>query len=317
MEDQLLLGATVPLPSRSGATVFAFGVVDGHGGARAAKMVANQLPTTLGRHCSGADDGGVLPSDGCCEAFATLDGRILERAAAESWDDGACACVVLLCGSETPTPPPPLQPPRRRLATLLQLGDCNALLLESGPSLPTAAGSGSGSDSGCSSGPGPCATVPLLGRNHRPTEPSEAERLRGLGIHVSAAGRLRGLAVSRAFGDALLKDALPGGLLATPEVYTFEISSDEEQASLLLIACDGLWDFLPTDTARAIVFDAVEAAQKQAYGATPPARWSGGSLEAAARALVESALERGGTDNVSVLLVDIGATPSTPPRADT
>ena len=68
-----------------------------------------------------------------------------------------------------------------------------------------------------------------------------------------------------------------------------------QEAQLLLIACDGLWDFVPTAEACAVVSDALHGSDD--HDAT--------RLQRAACALVEAALDRGGTDNVSVLIVHI------------
>ena len=166
-----------------------FAVLDGHGGARAAKLLANQMPSVVGKAASSSaaasDDGDaelVLPAAACMAAFAELDARILARSEADRWEDGACACVALVDGE-------------RGLLTLLQLGDCNAVLLRRESSKSTAGAT-----------------------ELRVQSAPEAARLREAGAEVSRTGRLSGLAVSRAFGDRTHKVSWPTALLAAPEV---------------------------------------------------------------------------------------------------
>ena len=53
--------------------------------------------------------------------------------------------------------------------------------------------------------------------------------------------------VTRSLGD---QDVKGDGLTATPEVYTRELSEEDE---FLVLACDGLWDTLSNDTVVSIV----------------------------------------------------------------
>jgi len=62
-----------------------------------------------------------------------------------------------------------------------------------------------------------------------------------------------------------------------------------------VLACDGLWDWITPSTAARVLDEAAPAA---AAGEAP-------GLAAAARALVQAALDRGSDDNVSVVVVDV------------
>lgn len=94
-------------------------------------------------------------------------------------------------------------------------------------------------------------------------------------------GRVCGmLAVSRSFGDHGLKDYVS----ARP--YTNETMLSEEDI-FVIVACDGLWDVVEDQ-------EAVDFVRKR----IDERRVSG-----TARALVQQALSRGSTDNVSVLVV--------------
>jgi len=136
----------------------------------------------------------------------------------------------------------------------------------------------------------------FLCTEHRPAEPSEAKRLDMLGATV-VKGRVHGLALSRAFGDLDVKSA-GSAVTATPEVVTQEI---DEAHEMLILGTDGLWDCMSADDAWEIVQNAGRSGQE---------KWE---LENAARALATSAVEKGSSDNVSVVVVllnDVASTDS-------
>jgi protein phosphatase 1L len=118
--------------------------------------------------------------------------------------------------------------------------------------------------------------------DHRPDLPEERARIEALGGKVISLdmARVQGmLAMSRALGDAPLKP------FVTPEPRIAEGSlgrSDE----LAVIACDGLWDVLTSEEAITMALTA----------AAP---------DEAARLLREAALERGSTDNITVVVLDL------------
>lgn len=118
--------------------------------------------------------------------------------------------------------------------------------------------------------------------DHRPDLPEERARIEALGGKVITLdmARVQGmLAMSRALGDAPLKP------FVTPEPRIAEGSlgrSDE----LAVIACDGLWDVLTSGEAITMALTA----------ATP---------DEAARLLRDAALERGSTDNITVIVLDL------------
>ena len=239
------------------------------------------------------------------------------------------------------------QPRGGVIIQLIQLGDCNAVLLKRKHGQQVGGGHAAGR-------PGPFHTdeEPLCAV-HRPTAPAEAERLREAGAEVSATGRLGGLAVSRCLGDRMLKEERPIALLAVPEVTTIVIEEaveveeeveaaepvvlavdvDDNAASnaaaaanadpnvsdgsdelgpLLVLSCDGLFDFLKPQEVCAVVNRALapscsstEDATSNATGKATASSKSG-ALETAARALADAALDRG-DDNVSIVVVDLGS----------
>ncbi|XP_058823578.1 probable protein phosphatase 2C T23F11.1 [Topomyia yanbarensis] len=90
----------------------------------------------------------------------------------------------------------------------------------------------------------------VLSFDHKPNNPSELERIKKAGGYVEY-NRVNGyLALSRALGDFSLKrssDKLPEEQVVTayPDVEERQISEDWD---FLVIACDGIWDVLPSQS---------------------------------------------------------------------
>ncbi|MCS7207463.1 MAG: protein phosphatase 2C domain-containing protein [Dehalococcoidia bacterium] len=125
--------------------------------------------------------------------------------------------------------------------------------------------------------------VHRLTRDHRVRDPQEFARLQALGAQfwgpyvVLPDGR--GLAVARALGDP----AFARFVIPTPEVGFLP---PPHQETTLVVACDGLWDVVSDAEAGALAAGHADAHQ-------------------AAHHLVEEALTRNTTDNVTVLVVRI------------
>ncbi len=123
--------------------------------------------------------------------------------------------------------------------------------------------------------------------DHKVTRPDEHSRLACGGAMIFF-GRLLGrLAVSRAIGDHSLREGADGASLvvATPEAAAFWVSADD---AFLLLACDGVFDVVRPD-------EAVATASR--------ALLRGASADAAARDVVQLAVDRRSEDNVSVIIV--------------
>jgi serine/threonine protein phosphatase PrpC len=115
-----------------------------------------------------------------------------------------------------------------------------------------------------------------ISKDHKPTDPDEAEKLKGKTFVTG--GKVGGvLGVSRAFGDFSLKEYIT----VEPQIAKTEITPHD---SALIIACDGLWDVCSNNDVSQITKGLPTA-------------------QAMAEELVKQALERGSTDNVSVLVV--------------
>lgn len=128
-----------------------------------------------------------------------------------------------------------------------------------------------------------------LTTDHVPGRPDESERITAAGGAVLR-GRVNGvLAVSRALGDT----ALIGMVSHVPDVAEHALRPDDQ---LLILASDGLWDF---------VEDSDAAAMLRSLPLIPGSIAVPCDLPAAARGLIDLAVSRGSTDDCSVVLVDL------------
>ena len=258
MEDEIILG--VPLADG----VLLYGVLDGHGGRAVVERLVTWLPDAL--RAVLLDDASVWPRltpERITEALQSVDERLLAASEAEGgWEDGSTALLAIACFDDD-------GPQRQwRPLQLVQLGDCQAALCGA-----------MGAETLCA--------------QHRVGEAAEDARLDACGATVEEGrviGNGRGVAVTRALGDAPIKRAESSGLSAVPEVRMQPLSAADE---LLILGCDGLWDVMHAE-------DAWEVAKKA--GRKRPGEWD---LEAAATGLVQAALDRNTGDNVSVVLVSL------------
>jgi serine/threonine protein phosphatase PrpC len=128
------------------------------------------------------------------------------------------------------------------------------------------------------------AAARFLTQDHVPTRQDEAERIHRAGGGVFK-GRVNGvLAVSRALGDMSLKSAV----ISTPDVVELQLSP---QDCCLLLATDGLWDFVDEhDVYKLLSSDSATH-----------------SMSNLAKLLADMAVDRGATDDISVVLIDLAA----------
>ena len=123
-----------------------------------------------------------------------------------------------------------------------------------------------------------------LTTDHRPGLPEEMARIEALGGRVISLDvpRVEGsLAMSRALGDAPLKPFVT----AEPRIAEGVLGRKD---NLAIIASDGLWDVLTSEEAVTLALRA-------------------GGPDEAARRLQITATERGSTDNITVIVLDLKA----------
>jgi protein phosphatase PTC1 len=120
-----------------------------------------------------------------------------------------------------------------------------------------------------------------LSCDHRAGEENERRRIEKAGGFVCAK-RVNGiLEVSRALGDHALKSVV----VCEPSLRETVLCEADE---FLILACDGLWDWIDDQTAVGIASDAFD---------------SGCSPHGVAKALVDASLKAGCTDNISIIVV--------------
>jgi serine/threonine protein phosphatase PrpC len=118
--------------------------------------------------------------------------------------------------------------------------------------------------------------------DHKPDSPDESARIKALGGIVLEydVARVQGvLAMSRSLGDAGLKPFVT----AEPRIAQGFLGRGNDVA---VIACDGLWDVMTSE-------EAVRMARRA------------GGPDDAAKMLEREALERGSSDNISVVVLDL------------
>ncbi|KAL0377538.1 UNVERIFIED_CONTAM: putative protein phosphatase 2C 59 [Sesamum radiatum] len=119
-----------------------------------------------------------------------------------------------------------------------------------------------------------------VSRDHKPDQTDERQRIEDAGGFVMWAGtwRVGGvLAVSRAFGDRLLKQYV----VADPEIQEEKV---DDTLEFLILASDGLWDVVTNEEAVAM---------------TKPIE----DPEEAAKRLMQEAYQRGSGDNITIVVV--------------
>jgi protein phosphatase 2C family protein 2/3 len=159
------------------------------------------------------------------EAFAKVDQAIMDEPTIESYYAGTTACVALLQDTKL---------------TLAHVGDSRAVLARLTDGNYTA--------------------VPLT-EDHNPDVPLEHERITASGGFVTGppgpglSARVWldepcseiGLAMSRSLGDHAVAEI---GVIAVPSISTFTVTPKDE---FLILASDGVWEFLSSQQAVTIV----------------------------------------------------------------
>ncbi|KAK9829329.1 hypothetical protein WJX72_005218 [[Myrmecia] bisecta] len=174
------------------------------------------------------------------EAFVETDQNYLKADSGANRDDGCTAVTAVLVG--------------QRLM-VANVGDSRCVLSRSGQAV-------------------------ALSEDHKPNRQDERQRIENAGGVVVWAGtwRVGGvLAVSRAFGDRLLKRYV----VATPDIREETMTAEDEA---MILASDGLWDVISNQDAVTLIKDIKDP-------------------EKAAKALTDEAYCRGSNDNISCVVV--------------
>jgi len=127
-----------------------------------------------------------------------------------------------------------------------------------------------------------------MSQDHRPIYPSERRRVEELGADIDKYGFLNGaLSVSRALGDWDKKHSWgsPSPLISEPEFQHLFLTEEDE---FLIIGCDGIWDFIPSQHAVSLVRRGLRQHDDP---------------EKCAKDLVMEALDCNAVDNLTALIV--------------
>ncbi|XVF35366.1 hypothetical protein REPUB_Repub18cG0139400 [Reevesia pubescens] len=230
------------------------GVFDGHGknGHVVSNMVRNRLPSLLLsqknaleklktavddkniEHRVAKTDSGSIPSkdflkwqESCISAFKVMDKEIKLQENLDCSTSGTTAVIVLKQGEDL---------------VIANLGDSRAVL-------------GKTTENGIK--------AVQLTTDLKPGLPSEAERIRNCNGRVLALKEephiqrvwlphedSPGLAMSRAFGDFLLKNH---GVIAIPDIFYHHVTPNDQ---FIVLATDGVWDVLNNNQVASIVMEA-------------------------------------------------------------
>jgi protein phosphatase PTC2/3 len=131
-------------------------------------------------------------------------------------------------------------------------------------------------------------------KDHKPSDKEETMRVLAAGSHVTH-NRVGGiLALSRAMGDFSLKhtqtesyNPVGGAVCAVPDVQVGHLSPTAGATAIL--ACDGIWDVMKSKEAIGVVESTIAGASK-----TNPAEF-----------LVQTAFQKGSSDNLTALVVHL------------
>lgn len=280
MEDDALIVQPDALDGFFFAAVF-----DGHAGFSSAKFLREELY----KECVGALQGGLLLSGkdlnaikkALSEAFDNVDSRLLNSPEmSDEGDESGATATAVFVGNDT--------------LYIAHVGDSSVVLSRTGK-------------------------AEVLTDAHRPYGSNKASleeirRVREAGGWI-VNGRICGdLAVSRAFGDSrfktkkneMLQEGFKEGrwsekfvsrvkfngdlVVACPDIYQTTLGSDAE---FLLLASDGLWDYM--NSSEAVSFVRNQLRQH-------------GNVQLACESLAKAALDRHSQDNISIIIADLGKT---------
>lgn len=230
------------------------------------------------------------------DMFEVVDDEIVENTMAENKRDGSTVLLgLLLCGK----------------LFIANLGDTRGVL-------GTAVLTTDDVDANANTNGTGLEEVVRVSVDHKPDLPAETERVEEAGGKVIFSGCWRvahdeiplRLAVSRSLGDHPLKANLPFSCSAplvsvVPDIQVLDVNATN--GDLLVLATDGLWDRLSDDDAVRVARTKIaefHAQQRQGQVANGPAK---NTMQAAAIALVETALVKRSMDNITAMVIGFSA----------
>lgn len=222
-------------------------VYDGHGGAAVAHSAASELHGKFAHHLSQLRKGTSCAKACVSRAFGRAYAELDAELRGARMFQTGSTAVTCFVYAD--------ETDSRKIVTTANVGDARAVLCRAGNAI-------------------------RLSCDHRAGDEEERARIERAGGFVCAR-RVNGvLEVSRALGDHAFKSVV----VCTPSVRETVLCEADE---FLLLACDGLWDWIDDDTAVSIASNAFD---------------EGCNESDVARVLVRAALAAGSTDNITVVV---------------
>lgn len=277
-EDRYIMNLDITGPH--GTKLVGFCVLDGHSGSLCVDALLEWLPRNL-QKCLSAKLSLTDESlrQAVTEACVLTDDEFLAKAREREVLDGSTMLLALIYPADGRSEK------GRHKMLLANLGDSRAVMCRSQGGRLSAA---------------------RLTDDHKPGRQDERRRIEAKGGVVEMQGVWRvftpsaanfggrsvlwGLAVSRSFGDLLMKEpqrygcasALGELVSAVPEIHTYDLHPTEDR--FLILACDGIWDVITDEDAVAVCSEHRSA-------------------ENAAHALIRRAFEVGSDDNLTSMVI--------------
>eukprot|EP00929_Paragymnodinium_shiwhaense_P064943 TRINITY_DN32609_c0_g1_i1.p1 TRINITY_DN32609_c0_g1~~TRINITY_DN32609_c0_g1_i1.p1 ORF type:complete len:288 (+),score=48.52 TRINITY_DN32609_c0_g1_i1:89-952(+) len=242
-----------------------FAIYDGHGGRSCVDYVTQHLHDNLLAEINRSPSNGV--PDAMVRAFNDTD-RNMQASGITSSGCTACSCLLMKEGNT-------------RFIYTAHLGDARAVICRGGLAVRLTSMS-----------------------DHKATDAVEAKRVIENGGTIFNE-RVNGmLAISRAFGDHQLKTpALPKDVVSNiPDITCTELT---DQDMFVIVACDGLWDVVQDQESVNLVLEGIRELMALLPALSQDSSSAGRRqmAEVLARTLLEEALARGTSDNVSCMMV--------------
>lgn len=240
-----------------------FAIYDGHGGRQCVEYVTENLHQNLLLEMQ------MVPNnvpDAFVRAFASTDSNMQRSGINQS---GCTACCCLMQAEQS-----------TRTIYTAHVGDARAVICRGGLAVRLTSMS-----------------------DHKATDPQEAKRVLECGGSIFN-DRVNGmLAIARALGDHQLKvPALHQDVVSNvPDITSTELT---DQDMFVIVACDGLWDVMDDQESVNLVLESIrEIMQLLPNSGTNGHTHRRAMGEVLARMLVEEALARGTSDNVSCFII--------------
>jgi len=260
------------VPNLKGSEEYSyFGVYDGHGGRQIADFLDETLENNISIELQQTDSAPVL--ERLQRAFLITD---MQSRRLNIVTSGATAVSALV---HTAVDPNDSNTTLSRKLYVANVGDSRAVLVSEPHTaldhLPKPALADSSSN----------MHAYRLTYDHRAEDAREQARVEAAGGFITR-GRVLGiLAVSRSFGDHGMKDFV----IADPHLTEVDLLA-LNNAPLLIIACDGVWDVFSDQEAADLLLE-----EFKSQGNKP--------FEDAAEILVQAAMDRGSADNITAIVV--------------